>query len=174
MKILVLFLLIVLAAVAGGMYGALYDQITYSISPEFFTKFRFTASTFNIDPSAGRLGAAKVGFLNTWKTGLVIGGILALTGLINREIKMMIGNTSRAFMLVLTVAFIVGLIGWSVGPLPGQADPDPALNITDREAFKTVINMNNFSYAGGVIGMFLGIFYQLYKHKVYKAKLAEL
>ncbi|MBX9852274.1 MAG: hypothetical protein K2X86_11035 [Cytophagaceae bacterium] len=172
MRILVLFLMIVIAAVAGGIYGAIYDQITYSISSEFFTKFRFI--TFNIDPSAERLGAARVGFLNTWKTGLVIGGVLALTGLINKEIRMMVNNTAKAFLLVLIVAFVVGLIGWSVGPLPGQADPDAALNITDKDAFKTVVNMNNFSYAGGVIGMFLGIFYQLYKHKLYKAKQAEL
>jgi hypothetical protein len=173
MKILFLFLLVLLAALLGGIYGALYDQITYSISPEFFTKFRFHNS--GIDPSSSeRIGAATVGFLNTWKTGLVIGALLSFAGLINKDHNLMFKYTLRAFILTLFIAFIAGMIGWSIGSLANQADPEASLGILDKEAFKTVVNMNNFGYAGGVIGMFLGIFYQLYKHRINKLKQSEM
>lgn len=169
MRILTLFILIVMAALAGGIYGALYDQLTYTISPEFFTKFRF--GRFNLDPDMDeRMAAALIGLLNTWKTGLVLGGILALAGLINADHKLMFRYTVQAFLITLLIAFCIGLIGWSIGPLENQSNPDAALGVVDVTAFKTVVNMNNFSYAGGIVGMLVGIFHQLYSHKKNKVK----
>jgi hypothetical protein len=167
MRILTLIGLILLASLIGGVYGALYDQLTYSISPEFFTKFRF--QLFSPDPATNkRLVVAWIGFLNTWKTGAIIGGGLALTGMINLDYKRMFKFSIYAFLIALTIAFVTGIIGWSVSPLASQADPGPELNILDKDAFKTVVNMNNFSYAGGVIGMFVGALYQLYGHRKYR------
>lgn len=168
MRIVILFLLIALGAVLGGIYGAAYDQVTYSVSSEFFTKFRFPR--FHLEESSGRLGAAWVGFLVTWKTGLMIGLVLSLSSLINRDRKLMFRYTLNAFFITLFIAFVTGMIGYSVSPLEGQGVPDPELNITDIASFQTVENMNNFSYAGGVIGMFIGIFYQVYRHKRVKLK----
>jgi membrane associated rhomboid family serine protease len=154
------------AALIAGVYGALYDQLTYSICPEFFTKYRFIQSQFKFESDLSpRLGVAFIGFLNTWKAGVIIGSILSLAGLITKNPKHMLHITSRAFYITLIIAFIAGIIGWSIGSLPGQADPDPSLAIMDKEHFKTVENMLNFSYAGAVIGMFIGIFYLVYKHK---------
>jgi len=173
MRIFTLLLLIFLASLIGGVYGALYDQLTYTISPEFFSKFRF--ERFNIDPDMNeRVGAALVGFRNTWKTGMILGAVLAFAGLINTDHKRMFRYTSRAFFMTLAIAFIAGLIGWPINASTMQADPSAELNIIDKAAFKTVVNMNNFSYAGGVIGMFVGIFYQLYSHKRYKVKAESL
>lgn len=170
MRIVVLVSLILLAALTGGVYGALYDQLTYSISPEFFTKFRF--GLFNLDPDMDeRMAVAKIGFINTWKTGAVLGGILAFAGLINANYKHMFKYTVQAFLITLLIAFATGMIGWGVGPMGDELDPDfAAMNIVDVKSFKTVLNMNNFSNAGGVIGMLVGIFHQLYCHKKYKVK----
>jgi hypothetical protein len=166
-RILALLGLVLLAAVIGGAYGAIYDQLTYTISPEFFTKFRF--GQFEFDPDMNeRLAVAWIGFYNTWKIGAILGLVLALAGLINSDSKRMFIYTLRSFLMVILIAFVVGLIGWSIGALSGQTEPDPDLNIIDVEAFKTVVTMNNFSRAGGVIGMFVGVFYQLYSHKKYK------
>lgn len=169
MRILTLLALVFVASFIGGIYGALYDQLTYTISPEFFTKFRF--GLFDLDPDMNeRVAAAWIGLMNTWKTGAVLGGVLALTSLINADPKRMFRYTMQAFLITLLIAFITGLIGWMVGPNGNQAYEDLALNIIDKEAFQTVENMNNFSYAGGVIGMFVGVFYQLYCHKRYKSQ----
>ena len=169
MRILTLFILIVLSALIGGLYGALYDQLTFTISPEFFTKFRF--GRFDLDPDMDeRMAAAVIGFLNTWKAGMVLGGILALASWVNSDSKLMFKYTMQAFGITLLIAFVTAMIGWSIGPLDQQPNPDAELGIIDMNAFKTVINMNNFSYAGGVIGMFVGIFHQLYSHKRHKVK----
>ncbi|WP_321516153.1 hypothetical protein [Marinifilum fragile] len=46
-KFLTLLLLILIASMLGGVYGMLHDQITYTISEEYYTKFKFIQ--FGID-----------------------------------------------------------------------------------------------------------------------------
>lgn len=167
MKFITLLSLVLLAALLGGIYGALYDQLTYTISPEFFTKFRF--EMFKITPEINNRGAvAYIGFLNTWKAGAVLGAVLALAGLINADNKRMFRHTMLAFGITLFTAFVTGLLGWLVSGSLNQTGIDPELHILDTISFHKVITMNNFSYAGGVAGMFIGIFYQLYSHKRFK------
>ncbi len=36
-----LLIFIPLAMLAAGLFGVLHDQISYSVSPEYFTKFKF-------------------------------------------------------------------------------------------------------------------------------------
>lgn len=38
-KFLMFLLTIALAPLIGGLYGILHDQLTYTISPEYYTKF---------------------------------------------------------------------------------------------------------------------------------------
>lgn len=169
MRVLLVLLLMLAGAIVSGLYGALYDQLTFSISPEFFTKYRFQQTQFQfVQEYSPRVGAAIIGFYNTWKAGLLIGGVLSLVGLINKDNKRMVRNTIAAFIITLVFGFFVGLIGWSVSPLEEQGAPDASLNIFDIDGFKTVLNMNNFSYVGSLIGMFLGVFYQIYFHNRYK------
>ena len=40
-KFLTLILIVIIAALTGGIYGAIHDQLTYTISPEYYTKFKF-------------------------------------------------------------------------------------------------------------------------------------
>ena len=59
--------MIVLATLLAGIYGSLHDQVTYSISSEYFTIFKFDQFGFqdwgNNNP---RLTTAIIGFLATW------------------------------------------------------------------------------------------------------------
>ena len=51
-----------LGAIVGGLYGILHDQITYSISPEYFTRlkfFQFHYADFGLPP---RYFVAEIGF----------------------------------------------------------------------------------------------------------------
>lgn len=67
----------VLGALLAGIYGALHDQITYTISPEYFTRFKFLqsrAADFGFPP---RVLAAEIGFLASWWVGLIGGWFLA-------------------------------------------------------------------------------------------------
>ena len=72
-----LFISILLA----GLYGILHDQVTYTIAPEYFTKFKY--GQFGFEPAwfgGHRQTVAAIGFLATWWTGIFIGLGLGLTG----------------------------------------------------------------------------------------------
>jgi hypothetical protein len=160
MKFAILLVLLILGPLVAGTYGALHDQVAYSVSPEFFTKFRF--GIFNIAPDTNpRWGAAVVGFKNTWQVGLILGGILSLAGMIQYDWQRMLKYTIHAFLIALFSAFILSLIGLVIGT--GETEISSGLNIIDKESFLSVVRMNNFSKMGGVIGMLLGLFYHVFR-----------
>jgi len=66
-----------LGAVIAGGYGILHDQITYSISPEYFTKLKFEQFRWANYGFPERVFVAEIGFLATWWVGLFCGWFLA-------------------------------------------------------------------------------------------------
>ena len=79
-------------ALFGAIYGALNDQITYAISPEYYTKFKF--EQFGIKGSFAneypRLGAAIVGVFATWWAGLLLEAILGLFAFMQQSCQQML------------------------------------------------------------------------------------
>ena len=53
--------LFVIACLFAGLYGVLHNQISFTVSPEYFTAFKF--HRFQIQDISPRLGAAIVGWL---------------------------------------------------------------------------------------------------------------
>ena len=83
-KLRVLILIILICPLIAGVYGILHDQLTYTISPEYYTKFKFIR--FGIDPQmSDRLAVCKIGFLSTWWAGIYIGLAIGFSGLIHRS-----------------------------------------------------------------------------------------
>jgi hypothetical protein len=172
-KILVFLLIIVLAPLIGGIYGILHDQFTYTISPEYYTKFKFyqfgLAYTGNeaIFPNP-RVQVCIVGFRATWWMGLPIGIILGITGLFHKGHKQMLKVTLQSIMITIVVACITGLIGLLYGNYHLAETgvnwwlPD---NLIDKRNFIAVGSMHNFSYEGGVIGLLAGITYSIWKKR---------
>ena len=65
-----------MGALIAGLYGVVHDQITYSMSPEYFTRvkfFQFHYADFGLPP---RSFVAEIGFLATWWVGLIAGWFL--------------------------------------------------------------------------------------------------
>lgn len=166
-KFLILLLIIVIALLIGGLYGIIHDQLTYSISNEYYTKFKFIQFGFidhgdeAILPNP-RLYASAVGFLATWWMGIPIGIILGLVGLIHKNYKLMFKITMKAFVITVIVAFFTGLIGLAYGKIYLANTgvnwwlPD---NLIDTKNFISVSSMHNFSYLGGLTGLIVGIIY---------------
>jgi hypothetical protein len=148
-----------MATIISGLYGALYDQITYSVSSEFFTKMRFPQPY--IEGSLNeRWEVAKIGFKNTWTVGLALGFFLSLTGgLLHADNKKMFYTSIKCFFLAMFVAFFFGMLAFLFCETP--VDITIENNVVDKAAFNKVTCMNNYSYVGGVIGMFLGIGWQV-------------
>ncbi len=168
-KFLTLMLIVLTTPLVAGAYGIVHDQLTYSISPEYYTEFKFYQFGLKgfADDSATafpRLAVAQVGFMATWWVGLFSGIILGLVGLRHGDSKLMLRATARATMLMLIIAFGLGLVGLAIGFLI-PADPGPSWripdNLVDRTSFIAVGSMHNFSYLGGLVGLIIAVVYSI-------------
>lgn len=169
-KLLNLSLIIAISPFIGGLYGILNDQFTYTISPEYFTKFKFIQFGFieedqyaNEIPQA-RILVAGVGFFATWWMGLIIGTILGLVGLTHLDSKKMFSISIKAIFLCSLITFIMGVVGLFYGfnflayeELNWSFPPD----LVDKTNFIAVGSMHNFSYFGGLIGLLIGSIYSI-------------
>lgn len=172
-KFLTLSFIISLAPLIAGIYGVLHDQLTYTISPEYYTKFKFyqfglmNEGNEAIFPNP-RYEVSAVGFLATWWMGLPIGLILGLIGLKHEDSKKMFRVTIRAMFLTMLIAFTTGLVGLAFGKFylaetgVGWWLPE---NLIDTENFIAVGSMHNFSYLGGLIGFIVASIYSLASRK---------
>jgi len=154
-----LFICILLA----GLYGIVHDQVTYSIAPEYFTKFKY--DQFGFEPAwfgGHRQTVAVIGFLATWWTGIFIGLALGLTGLIFPNHKTMKKAIQKAIFITFCFAVAMGLFGFLYGSfILTKTGVDWWLpeNLSDKSAFITVGSIHNFSYLGGLLGLIAGVYY---------------
>ena len=152
-----------LSIVAAGAYGMLHDQVTASISPEYFTRFKFPQFHM-VNPEPFRLGVAIVGFYATWWTGALIGLVLGLTGFNFPDHKTMRAALYKSLLLVSIVTILTGCCGFIYGKYiqdPSGVSwwlPD---SLRDKTAFILVGNIHNFSYLGGLAGLLVGFIYLL-------------
>jgi hypothetical protein len=170
-KFLAFLLIIIIAPIIGGLYGIIHDQFTYTISNEYFTKFKFyqfeLMETGNeaIFPNP-RLQVAIIGWNATWWMGIPIGLILGFEGFGNINAKSMLKITIKSLFLNVFVVFIVGLIGLAYGyfilskqPMSNFESWYIPSNVIDPRTFINVSAMHNFSYIGGIIGLIIAITY---------------
>lgn len=153
------FVLLVLAApLAAAIFGAAHDQLSYTLAPEYYTRFKFVQFAWaGVGSMSPRAGAAVVGVLATWWVGFYAGVVLAAVGLRYPSAGMMLRRTTHAFAVVAAVALAAGLLGFAAGWLgfdPAReyvAWSRPAGLIAPRRFF-AVGMMHNGSYLGGAIG----------------------
>jgi hypothetical protein len=154
---------IFISLLLAGVYGILHDQITYSISNEYFTKFKYVQFGFAPAQFGGhRSTVAVIGFLATWWVGFFIGVILAFVALIfNNHIEMR-KAVVKALIIVFCTAAIFGIIGYLRGHFYLTRTgvnwwlPD---NLIDRNKFIIVGSIHNYSYLGGISGLLFSLVY---------------
>jgi hypothetical protein len=163
----VFILILVACPVIASLYGALHDQLTYTISPEYYTKFKFLS--FGIAPEhQNRFGVAMIGAAATWWTGLPVGLAIGLMGLIHFDAKNMLLASFRSIAVVLLVTFFMGMLGLAYGELFVSKRPPEELGgwfippgLTDYKNFISVGTMHNSSYLGGAMGLIAGSWWQV-------------
>ena len=165
MRIAIFVFLILSAILLAGIYGALFDQITYSVSNEFFTKMRFTQHRVEGDVN-NRWEVAKIGFENTWKVGLMLGTFLSLGGLLHSSNRKMLTVTMQSIAIAMLTGFLFGIIALLFAHPTTEIASE--MNIENKEAFNKVLSMNNYSYVGGIIGMFLGLGWQVLHTRLHR------
>ncbi len=174
-KILTIFLVAAMASVIAGIYGVINDQITFSISSEYYTKFKFIqfnlANENNIDKiKFPRIFVAIVGFLATWWFGLVLGFILGIFNLIQTSWQKLFKVSFNALSIAILVTFITGILGLFYGFFFLSHQPRSNFegwfipyNLENFRNFIAVGSMHNFSYIGGILGLIVAIFYSYKK-----------
>lgn len=111
--ILVLYLL--LAIVAAGLFGAVHDQISYSVSPEYFTRFKFLQFHLSDSPLPERLRVALVGVMASWWMGIPLGLFAGMAGLIQRSAAQMLRALLWSLPALVGFTLAVALIGLLYG-----------------------------------------------------------
>lgn len=180
-KFLILLLTIVISIALAGLFGILHDQITYSISQEYYTKFKFYQFGFTdnkveaIFPNP-RVIVSKVGFMATWWVGKWIGIILGLTGLIFIDHKKMFSAILNALTITFVTTIVLSFAGFFYGKYQlairgvNWSLPD---NLIEKKRFIIVGSIHNFSYLGGALGLVIGAVYLIWKNKIQKTKLKQ-
>ncbi len=164
-KLGLLLLTIVVSALLAGVYGILHDQLTYSISQEYFTKFKY--AQFGFEPAwfgGDRPTVVVIGFLATWWVGAFIGTVLGLLGLLFSSAAAMRSALTKAIGLVYCTAIAAGGAGFFYGKyhlVHVGVDWWLPADLLDKNAFITVGSIHNFGYAGGLLGLLIGALYLL-------------
>ena len=172
MRKFAIFLLIIgVAIVIAAIFGVGHDQVTYSISPEYYTKYKFIQ--FNLADSGAaqhmtqpRSAVVMVGVKVSWWMGAIIGAILGLVALLFHNADRMFQSAIQALGITLLVVMVSAGIGYLYGhgtlSVRGVSWWIPP-NVTDRPAFITAGTIHNASYVGGAIGLVAGIIFLLLK-----------
>ncbi len=147
-----------LGGVIAGLYGMIHDQITYSISPEYFTHMKFDQfawADFGLPP---RVFASVIGWIASWWVGVFSAWFLARltvpTWPAAEAWRITLGGFGTTFAGSALAAWIGALLGGN----PRAVNQDwesyaDVLGIRDVPAFVQTGYIHNGSYLGGVIGL---------------------
>jgi hypothetical protein len=165
---LVFVFLVVLAVILSGLYGMIHNQISYTVSPEYFTKFKFHQFGLTDLDLPDRVKASIVGFLASWWMGIPIGLIIGTCGFIHEGHRQMLKITLWSYVIVIVVTFLTGLGGLEYGWIKTQTInlddyqgwyiPN---NLVDLRRFLCAGYVHNASYLGGIIAIFVAAIFQL-------------
>lgn len=176
LKILVFIVFIPFAMLVAGVFGALHDQISYSVSSEYFTHFKFIQFRLIDNDLPERLLAAIVGWRATWWMGIPLGFFCGLAGFMQRSPWLMLKALLWSALIVMVVTLLVALAGlcygyveyssaqdmvlssslcqplWA-GEIRPMAAPGPICNIRFPKLFYYVGCMHNAAYLGGFLSI---------------------
>ena len=167
-KFLVFVFLILLAITVSGLYGMVHDQISYTVSPEYYTKFKFQQFGIADMNLPDRARASIVGFLASWWMGIPIGLMVGGTGFIQPGHWRMLKVSLLAFGLIMVTTLLFGLCGLLYGyfetttinlaDYQGWYIPG---NVVDLRRFLCAGYMHNASYLGGTLSIFAACIFQI-------------
>lgn len=157
-KLGLVFVWLAVSCCIAALFGALHNQVSFTLSDEYFTKFKFFQfglSEFDVAP---RILAAYVGILASWWMGLIIGVIVGLPVLILGRIQDIPRVFRQAIFIVLATSIIGALVYDSfVSNYDGYYVPTSVVNI---DAFRAAGSMHNGSYLGAAIGVLLAMIWR--------------
>jgi len=169
MRKLIVYLLLVFVAIGiAGTYGMLHNQISYTVSPEYFTKFKFDQFHLLNENIPERIRASTVGFMASWWMGFPIGLIAGLAGFIQKGPRQMLRISIEAMLVAVLFTLLVGCCGLAYGFYETQGVgaffpmyvPE---GLEHPRRFICTGYMHNSSYLGGVLSIPVAWAYQIFR-----------
>jgi len=160
--------LIAVALLAAGIYGAAHNQISYTVSPEYFTELKFIQFGL-IDASVPeRVRASMVGFLASWWMGFPFGIAAGLIGFIQPGYQKMLRVSLKAMGLAVVFTLLFGLCGLLYGFIQtsniqngGHVSWYVPGGVTNLRRFLCAGYMHNSAYLGGILSIPVAWTYQI-------------
>jgi hypothetical protein len=147
-------------ALIAGAYGILHDQVTYTLSEEYFTKFKAEQFRWADIGWPPRVFVAEIGFLATWWVGFVAGWFLARITVPHLSRAVAVRRCAVGFCIVFVLALAGGLIGGGLGwhrmhdaDLGWWNEFTTAYGVKHLDRFVWAGFIHNASYTGGLIGL---------------------
>ena len=152
-----------MGALVAGTYGVVHDQITYTLSREYFTAFKFDQFTYLIEPGRPeRVVVGMIGFLATWWVGMISAWFLARLTVPHLPARQATWLCMQGFGIIIGLAVVAGAVGALLGTWRmrhGELDEWAVLAAGHRlqhpDRFVRVAYIHNGSYLGGLIGLVL-------------------
>lgn len=152
--------IVLLAVVVAGLYGMAHNQVSYTVAPEYFTKFKFRQFGFEDSTLPERVRASMVGFLASWWMGIPIGLFVGAAGFIHRGHRRMLRASLWSLLVTVLFTALFGLGGLLYGYFQ-TAHIDVAEygnwfipnDVTHLRRFLCAGYMHNSSYLGGALAI---------------------
>ncbi len=149
-----------LGAGISGVYGMIHDQITYTISPEYFTKFKFHQFYYTDHGWPTRVRVLVIGFLATWWVGFIAGWFLARIAVPKMSTQGALQKVMTGFQWIVGSVVVFGIGAGVLGyfSLQGQGlqswqNWQESLDLTDLRSFAIVGYIHDGGYGGALIGL---------------------
>ena len=167
-KFCVYVFLILIAMALAGVYGMFHNQISYTVSAEYFTKFKFRQFGLVDVNLPDRVRASMVGFLASWWMGIPIGLLVGGFGFIHPGHWRMLRVSLWSFLVVIIFTFLFGLCGllygwfqtrnFNLSDYRGWFIPN---DVVDLRRFLCAGYMHNSSYLGGTLAIFAAAIFHI-------------
>ncbi len=156
-KFFTFILFLFLAIFTAGLFGAVHDQISYTVSPEYFTHFKFPMFHLLDAHISERIRAAEVGILASWWMGIPLGLFTGVAGFIHKDAAQMKSALLKSLLVIVGVTLSFALAGLVYGYFQTQTIDLAAYEgwyipagLTNIRRFLCVGYMHNSAYLGGV------------------------
>lgn len=150
--------------VVAGIYGMVHDQVTYSISPEYFTKLKFNQFSYANSGLGDRVFASTIGFLATWWVGFIAAWFLGRRLIPGQPRDQAYRQIRRGIAYIIALGLTFGIAAYGYGLWRGP-DADYSswswafrrFKITDTWSFVRVAYIHNAGYLGGLVGLVVAL-----------------
>ncbi|HEV7280472.1 MAG TPA: hypothetical protein VGN57_09700 [Pirellulaceae bacterium] len=172
-------IVVLLAITVCAAFGALHNQFSYTVSPDYFHAFKFYQ--FEVaEPLRNRWGASLVGVGASWWMGVPLGVILGAPTLLQPTRRGFARATLLSIVTMLAVTMASGALGLALASTaveaPARLEIYEGVPVQDPAAFWRAGAMHNFSYLGAAVGLLPALFMQglVYRSEVRRARSTSL